>query len=460
MKRKQEIYDWVEAHPAVNKWLARYRPTSAANYRRYAYRYFTWVEEHRGEFAGRSPEELLDLQEQAVGRDRYRQLDMLQEYVNDLEGRHNSKRSFYSAIRSFYARNRVPLPQDSDFQPINTRDPVVSELDLDKFREMLVKANTRYRAIFLIMYQSAMGVREFSIFNMQWEKVKPQLDDEVVKIDLPGRKRGRGVRRYYTFITRDAIDALKEYLDERGEAKPGEAIFLNDRGAPVTAKSIRWNFLQSAIKVGLVERATPPCPECGGETQRKRTHKRVGGKKTSKYWFRCRECGHMMPAGQAREDLKGHRYGFNPHEMRDLLRSEWTKARGIPDVVEFIMGHQIDPNQYNKFFRDVDYVRDEYLALSNTLNVWSNKPTVLTQRRRDKEVESLRQRVNELETQLDRWITIFGDIPPEKLLEDIDKTRWRWLELEEEIRKVEWLFRDPEVAQILRDLVEERREKG
>jgi hypothetical protein len=47
--------------------------------------------------------------------------------------------------------------------------------------------------------------------------------------------------------------------------------------------------------------------------------------------------------------------------MRDLFRVRWQKSGAAPEVAEWILGHTVDPYEYNKFWRDRDYVEQEYL---------------------------------------------------------------------------------------------------
>jgi hypothetical protein len=229
--KKELVARWVAANPPVQKWLQQLAPSSQAAAVPRAYAYFQWLYVHGGPCAGLSVAALLDLQDQQVGRARYAQLDVLQRYVNGLSQRVSSKTQVYSTIRSVYARNRVELPRDrcfvirSDIAP-PTREPFTVE----GLRRLIGVASRLYRAVFLCMFQGALGNEELMVLNRSWDQVWPQLlaGRSRVKIALPGRKHSRNRMPYYTFIGHDAVVALKAYLDaERGAVPKAGPLFVN-----------------------------------------------------------------------------------------------------------------------------------------------------------------------------------------------------------------------------------------
>jgi hypothetical protein len=72
------------------------------------------------------------------------------------------------------------------------------------------------------------------------------------------------------------------------------------------------------------------------------------------------------------------RYGYGLHEMRDeetTLLHTHAKNQGFDmDCVKFWCGQvgEIDPLKYDKFYRDKDYVRQQYLIAEPYLNIVSN----------------------------------------------------------------------------------------
>lgn len=87
------------------------------------------------------------------------------------------------------------------------------------------------------------------------------------------------------------------------------------------------------------------------------------------------------------------------------------------------MGHIIDTNDYNKAFRDQGYAADEYLKAEPWLNIISEDPERVPLR----EHQRLQREIGELR---------------------------------KAVKEAEWLLSDPETARILRNLVEERRQRA
>jgi len=181
----------------------------------------------------------------------------------------------------------------------------------------------RDRAILTIMFQAGMGIGEFEYFNFHgWLQIKPQLErkEEILRIDFPKRKSNG--QPFYSLIGEEGINLLKQYLEERGEIKQKDPIFIGKFGDPIKKENIWYMFNSLAKKVGLI----PKLPINHFDTS--------------------------------------NRYGINPHEMRDLFRMLWHRSGADSTIAEFMLGHTIDPLGYNKIYRDIDYVLSQYKKAS------------------------------------------------------------------------------------------------
>jgi len=418
----RKVEEWVERNPYVKKWLSRLASSTQVEYMRVAYRYFKWVKEKGGEYASLSPQDMVDLQDKTVGRDRYKQVDLLEEWIGEVEGAYSTKKVLFHIVRSFYAHNRVPLPEDKRFRPKADRPPVRRELTVEDLKKLVLSSNTTYQAIFLCMFQAAMGAKEFNWFNRNaWPDIKPQLEEgkKMLRIELPGRKHARWERPYYTFLGKDAIEALKRYLKKRGSIKKGEPIFINIKKTPITPECIWRYFKRHATKVGLIEDKTPDCPECGGETLKTR-NKEVYRETGHIVQYVCRKCEHKFyPNEEIRREQAKARYRCSPHEVRDLFRSEWetTPAKGI--VAEFLLGHRIDENNYNKFYEiNENWVQEQYRLAQPYLNIMSMDPRTVGLskfQQLEEKIEELREKNLELKSRLN------GVKSPEDLVEEVIK---------------------------------------
>ena len=314
----------------------------------------------------------------------FEQLDWLQEYVHkNISGAKKTKLNLYAAIRSFYERNRASLPPDKSFRVQSDKPKTVGKLDLSSLRKILqgFAAQHRERAIFTIMFQSAMDLSSFAKFNTWkiWKEVEPQLDaGKLVKIIIPERKSND--QPFYTYFGTDAIEALKGYLRVRGEIKPSEPIFITSNGKPPYRTMLQKAFVGMAEKLGLFERAKPTCKRCGQkmELARKLTAPR--------HHYECTN-GHMIDTKDSGIN-SGVRYGYNIHEMRDVFRSTLEK---IPKhqfnttCAEFWMGHNVDKLEYNKFYRDEEYVESQYIVAQPALNILSQP-----EKQEDPQISSLK----------------------------------------------------------------------
>jgi integrase len=178
------------------------------------------------------------------------------------------------------------------------------------------------------MFQGGMGLDELVWWSdNSWEELDVQLRQHarVIRISLIGRKSRKNDYNYYTFIGEDAIQALRNYIPKRPVG--AEAIFIIQNGQAVTKTAIKY------------------------------------------YWFR-----HLKKLGiiKPRKEGPGTRYGKNLHELRDVFRTQWEKSPAAANIAEYIMGHQVDPLEYNKAFRDTKWASKEYLKALPLLQVMSS----------------------------------------------------------------------------------------
>jgi len=390
--------EWVNQFPCVVTWLERVGKNKQQylHYRNYAYRFFRWLWEHGGDFAGKTPDELLRLQEAAVGRNRFAQLNKVQFFVNEvLKGTRDSKNTILSVIRSFYAHNYVELPRDPRFRVKETRPPVLGELNRGELKEIILRADRPYRVALTIMFMGFMGYREFHIFNTSENAIKQVLTGaEVVKVYMSGRKRGRP---FYTFVGGDGLKELRDYLEkERGSIGPGDSMIVNKAGNPLTQGNVQKVFIKVCCDVGIIELNTPTCIMCSSKTRKIRRNHRVDGKRTTKTSYLCLKCGHVEPASETYRTPPETRYGAHPHELRDLAKSNWWRSQPEKWLADFFMGHIIDTNRYNKAMKIFpDWMEEQYLNALPWLNILSEDPETVPV----KEINQIRTELAQLKSQ-------------------------------------------------------------
>jgi len=351
---------------SVKRWESRLKPNSFRVALIVFNKWYRWVRENKPKFATFSPDDFVEYQKNAGNGTRYDILDTIQNYVGTMNGRASYKCRVLSGVRSFFMHNRAELPKDPSFIIRGDVEKVVGKLKVEDVRKIVLSCNPMYQAIFLSLFQGGMGIGEFEHWNLHGlDSLEKQLSQkkEAIKIDLPGRKKVRNIRPFYTFIGGDAIDRIKKYLPYRQQNS--QVIFVNQIGTPISRKAIQQYWIRHLRKLGYV----PP-----------------------------------INHGVGRRGDTSKRYGLNVHELRDCFRSQWEKSPAKASVAEFCMGHVVDPLEYNKAFRDEAWTRREYLKALSMLQIMSSgKPFGLIEEEDMKEdLAAAHRMIKELEAKIER----------------------------------------------------------
>lgn len=301
----------------------------------------------------------------------------------------STKRTQMGSIRGFFISNRCGLPVDRKrFK--SGKVPVEGVLEVDELRTVVNASNVLYQAAEMVSFVSGSGVGEFVYINEVhagkiFDAVRRGKD--LVCLDMPGRKQYRNSMPYYTFVGGDAIDCLRRYFHSRGWVRDS-VLFRNNQGNPLTRGNLQAYIKNRAFETGLVKRRTPSCLVCGGETVYSRAV--VDGERLVRYvCVRCHKSFVVSDFGLDQKVFGGVRYRIRWHELRDVFKTEFHRAKVYvnvdSDVAEFFMGHAIDPNRYDKIMRDRSFVEEQYRRALPFLNVLSENPRVVA--RADVEVE-------------------------------------------------------------------------
>lgn len=199
------------------------------------------------------------------------------------------------------------------------------------------------------------------VSKTQGEQIMKALQEgrKTLRLTLPGRKRTKNEKPYYTFIGRDALASLKQYLErDRGPLKPGDPVWVY----PTSRTSV------TKVGFGLA-------------------------------WSRLLRRAKLIPAQEGKSIRS--RYGFNVHNTRDLAISLLNTVGGLnPKCIEFWAGHDIDPLGYNQFYStQPDYVIQQYELAEPPLNIVSGAHTAEAQQMKTlrDEIEDIRIAVRMLE---------------------------------------------------------------
>jgi len=275
-------------------------------------------------------------------------LEALQAFIRQFESRrYGTCTSGYTALRSFLLHNHIDVPRDLAFQIHAETPPVERQITLDNLRELIGLAVQPWRSMLLVKWHGLMDTEALIYTSDHYSELLAQAvreDRDVCKITIPGRKKRRNKRPFYTFIDAEALHSLKEYFErDRGYPKPGEPIWLNRRDKHrMTKNAFEIFWLRHLRRAGLIPK----------------------------------------PTGDS-----GSRYGYNVHNTRDLAISLLATVPNLkPICPEFWAGHNIDPLQYNQFYSVKPiWVEEQYRLATPYLNITSSvgpmqPPTALLDR--------------------------------------------------------------------------------
>jgi len=222
-------------------------------------------------FSGRNPDELVALGVSEAS-------EVVQAYLDSLADKGRSIRYINVAaayIKTFFRVNGFEgeneLRVERYFQPSRYRKrpeyvPIPEEIE----RMAYAAGTKRNRAVILTLYTS--GLRVSTLQALTYGDIREELEKglEVIKIPvypemkkrIPGACKG-GIP-YYTFISKETVVALKEYLQERvkkyGGIEDNEPLFCSDttnlpaerrRKTPIMKKAIEQLVKKAAYRAGI-----------------------------------------------------------------------------------------------------------------------------------------------------------------------------------------------------------------
>lgn len=321
----------------IRRWVSDLNPHTAKHHAYYFLQYLKWFKQ-MGYWP--SAKAMLEEYEKLSPEERFKHVDVIKQYLKSKGTGSSDRRNALSAIKSFYEYHRLPLPRlprtevSRLFRPSESdkrRAIELTPLKVDEVRRLVLNSPQPYKAAMIVMFQSAMGIAEFTQFNIVgWQKVVNELEKPgPLRIDLYREKTSReAVKKYYTFISEDAKSLIKEWLNMR--PKMEGALFLTFNKMKREWVPLRGELVSNMItivakKIGLIKR----------------------------------------------NGL--NRYHVHAHEFRDLFKSLCTLSGVNPIASEFFLGHEIDKLGYDKSPQyDEEWFRNEYRKVEPKLNILSN----------------------------------------------------------------------------------------
>jgi len=353
--------------PAVQKWFTNLSEGSRATYSEHFPPFIRWLRT-LPRLDKTTPSSLLarhrlNRQKKPTKQNptpEYEVVDLLNRWITSLPDRYSTKLTKSATVYSFFKRNRCSLPKDSEFIIRSDKAPTLDVLTYDDIKKAISAAKLRDKSHMLVRLQGIMDTDALHYVNRNLSEhivSEMRAGKELIRLDIPGRKRRKNIKPFYTFIGKDAIQCLKKYFDtERGWPAPGQPIWVNKLGRPYSKSMFGENYL-SLLRLQAI-----------------------------------------IPKPNGRLDA---RFGRNLHEWRDTtityLHTNALHHGFDLAVADFIAGHsnKVDPSNYDKFMKQRWYVEEQYRIAEPYLNIESNPDGMIRSKveQLDAELEALGKKV-------------------------------------------------------------------
>jgi len=400
-------------YPEVKNWLidlGRRSKATAKSRAYYFFHYFKWVKSSKGI---QSPSELLAHLKQLKREEKeYEHNDWIKEYLfNDgnIVKSQTWREGTLGSIRGFYRFNRSPLPDEKIDTSVREEDAhrlreqaSLKTMTLEDFRKLLGPAKIREKSMLLTMLQSGMGVgeltKQFNVCTCRPEYLKQyghccasanvfkQLREgkQRIKIEplIAFKRRGNDKKKqFFTFIGKDAVECLRQYLIFRRKL----VLSSEDQLRKLEQRNKEGRYLKPWEKDRIeklseaLKHITPDLRD--GEPIYITNLLQPIGEHSVQQAVR------ILKKQTGLLDRQ-----FTPHTCRDIFKTECHHA-GVQDKIsEFWIRHKLDNYGYNQL--DVMHPEDfdfEYGKVEPALNILSgvstNKIASLESQLRDKEIQ-------------------------------------------------------------------------
>ncbi len=162
-----------------------------------------------------------------------------------------------SALRTFFRYlvregivNRNPADSISSPRKENYLPKVLSVDETFRLMDKGYAADVlslRDKAMFELLYSSGLRVGELASLNVE----HIDLNYGLVRVF------GKGRKERIVPVGAKARDSIRDYLEARGRTAKDQALFLNNRGGRLSARSVERNLKKQLIKAGIFKEATP-----------------------------------------------------------------------------------------------------------------------------------------------------------------------------------------------------------
>jgi site-specific recombinase XerD len=249
--------DWCESFKSSKLWLTAVQADKSGSvHTRKSYckglkTFSDWV--------GKNPDQLIaerriELKNEETEMNAENKLREFCVYLETKE--HKSKTTvvckYHAVVKSFYSYNNVPLRLKTPRHAMKEREPHTVE----QLKALMQVADVRERAFMMLLKDSGMSREDIAILKYGDIQSEYEENKEVIHFKVIRQKESV---QYDTFIGKNAIEALKAYLNyrqRRGEKITRESpLMATLDGKPMTDTNLSQIFMRLSEKVGF---ATSP----------------------------------------------------------------------------------------------------------------------------------------------------------------------------------------------------------
>lgn len=343
----------MKENPPVANWLGRLTTPETRNVFGQAFEAFCiWSKN--------TPQELLSMRREDLKNpdDGYRTLELVEqfimkgEYPDRRKGREGktvkvaetgrARRELYlTAIKSFFAHNRLELPRDKTFK-ITEADNVPQQetfMELDTARKIITCLKEPYRTLASAALYGGLGRKEALSLNRMWPTIEKQLKDERDPVRIDFAKRKSNPRPYFTFL-------------------PAKLL------RPYAGKEIPFGVYTKHSKTKRLRTMNESDLHVAWRFAKKRAG--IEGKQTF-------------------------------HMLRDLLVTTFYRITADTITAQFLTGHGVDANQYLQIMKAPERAEKEWSKYRQFLDSGVSDETTRQIREQERTITDLRERLARLE---------------------------------------------------------------
>jgi len=227
---------------------------------RQALKYFTNI-------ANKTPEELIleaegEIKDGKLMRERRlnEYLTTFKKFIDEQSFAPKSRNVFISGVKTFYKTYDIQLPshvKTRKAQPLR-ENAINGFLKKETIVKMLNNAaSLRDKAIILAMGSSGMAMNEIRTLRIRDFK---DIDSHgIARLFLARQKVADAVEQYYTFLSPEAVEAIRNYLEERQRNEitkikgDDDYLFINyQNGEQLNERMFHYIFQQLGVKLGYI----------------------------------------------------------------------------------------------------------------------------------------------------------------------------------------------------------------